>query len=44
MLCGRTPFFNENRNALFRNICEVEVKFPNNIYLTKECKDVITMV
>lgn len=42
MLCGRTPFFSENRNAMFRNIVENEVKFPNTVYLTNECKSLLT--
>lgn len=44
MLCGKTPFYNENRGSMFKNICENEIRYPNNIYLSKECKDLISCV
>ncbi|KAM3134690.1 hypothetical protein pb186bvf_013165 [Paramecium bursaria] len=42
MICGRTPFFSENRNAMFRNIVETELKFPSTVYMTNECKSLLT--
>jgi serum/glucocorticoid-regulated kinase 2 len=41
MACGKTPFFSENRNAMFKNICDAEIKYPNNVFLSKECRDLI---
>lgn len=41
MLCGKTPFFSENRNTMFKNICENEIKYPNNVYVSKDVKDLI---
>lgn len=42
MLCGRTPFFSENRNQMFRNIVESELKFPSTINLSFDCKNLLT--
>ncbi|CAK69732.1 unnamed protein product (macronuclear) [Paramecium tetraurelia] len=42
MLCGRTPFFSENRNQMFRNIVESELKFPSTINLSNDCKNLLT--
>ncbi|CAD8206083.1 unnamed protein product [Paramecium octaurelia] len=42
MLCGKTPFFSENRNQMFRNIVESELKFPSTLHITPECKSLLT--
>lgn len=41
MLCGKTPFYSENRGAMFKFIVENEVKFPSNVYLSNDCKSLI---
>jgi serum/glucocorticoid-regulated kinase 2 len=41
MLFGKTPFFTDNRNALFKAIVEQEVKFPNAPNISDNCKNVI---
>jgi len=39
MLEGNTPFINQNREMLFKNILNDEISFPN--YFSTDSKDVI---
>ncbi len=41
MLVGKTPFYSENRGGMFKFIVENEVKFPQNVYLSNDCKSLI---
>jgi serine/threonine protein kinase len=41
MLFGRTPFYTENRGALFKAIIEQDVKFPTNPVISENCKSLI---
>ena len=37
MIYGKTPFYNENRYALQKNILEKPLVFPSNVAVSKEC-------
>ena len=41
MLTGATPFFNENRNVLNRNIVKSSVKWSTRVAYTAEFKDLV---
>ena len=36
MLVGKTPFYSENRNMLFKSVVDGNIKFPNNVYLSDD--------
>lgn len=39
LLVGKPPYFSENREVMYRNILEGQLKLP--MYLTSECKDIL---
>ena len=41
MVFGKTPFYTNNRGLLFKAIIEAEVKFPANIEVSENCRNVI---
>lgn len=44
MVYGKTPFVAGNRNAMFKNICEGELKFPASPLVSDQCKDLLSQL
>ncbi len=44
MIFGIPPFYNINQLEMYKNIKEKEVKFPNNIFISEEGKNIILHV
>jgi serum/glucocorticoid-regulated kinase 2 len=41
MVCGQTPFFNQNREIMYQNIRHQEVNFASLRHVSDQCKDLV---
>ena len=41
MLIGNPPFYEDDQSMMFKKIMKQKLKFPNDIPLSKDCRDFI---
>ena len=41
MMIGKLPFYNQNTDIMFGNILVEEVRFPRNVNITSEARDLL---
>ena len=41
MMIGRLPFYNQNTDIMFGNILVEEVRFPRNVNISSECRELL---